>query len=332
MLLPVDLESKVFKVGINGYDKKDVDTFMLEIQEAYATLYKDNHELTAKVEHLTEALNQYKGIEKSLQKALVLAQKASDDVKEQANQQAKLIEEEARYKAKMIIADANTRLDQMQAQTLTLLRQFELYKAQYKQLVSTQLDILSGDSFNIDMARFSNLSLPPSQDYEKTAQTVSDEEEIQSQDTENPLSPDNSDEEIQVQNLHDSDENVQLHDLNHSDESVQLHNLNHSDENIQIHGLHDSDENVQLHGLHDSDENIQIRNLNKQLEDMNTNTHTGDGLLAPITRQTLSKSAENNLNASKNQKEHEGHEKPKERGYYDIISEIHSNRNDKNQD
>lgn len=340
MLLPVDLESKVFKSGINGYDKKDVDTFMLEIQEDYNTLYKDNHELTAKVEHLTEALNQYKGIEKSLQRALVLAQKASDDVKEQANQQAKLIEEEARYKAKMIIADANTQLDQMQSQTLTLLRQFELYKAQYKQLVSTQLDILSGDSFNIDMARFSNLSLPPSQDYEKTSEDSSNRDEINHNNINN--NTDNYSASIpgeskvsQDQELEDIDSEIQIQNLENTDnedEKIQIQNSENTKDTIQIHGLDNSEENVQIQDLDrqladedtesmiSSDTTIEIKGIhekNNHQEEPTSSTETSeqttpssrehmpippeDGLLAPITR---------------------------ERGYYDVLSEMHGDKHE----
>lgn len=337
MLLPVDLESKVFKSGINGYDKKDVDTFMLEVHADYDTLYKDNNELMSKVEHLTEALNQYKGIEKSLQRALVLAQKASDDVKEQANQQAKLIEEEARYKAKMIIADANTQLDQMQSQTLTLLRQFELYKAQYKQLVSTQLDILSGDSFNIDMARFSNLSLPPSQDFEKAAQASSQNHET----------------DVQNENLqetytepHESKESITKNEVEHkaSHGEGAFENMDassHADEDIQIQDL-DKQLNQSEPTEHiSSDTTIQIKmnpenidigdSLNPHYDDTpkeNTDSSkeymaaTGeDGLLAPITRHT-----------TKTKNNTKSHSTDSQKGYYDMLSEIYGDKDNNKED
>ncbi len=34
MLTPIDIENKIFKTGI-GYDRKDVDAFLIELQESY---------------------------------------------------------------------------------------------------------------------------------------------------------------------------------------------------------------------------------------------------------------------------------------------------------
>lgn len=72
MLTPIEIQRKVFKSGI-GYEKKDVDSFLKEILDDYETIYKENVELTDKVNVLSEGIQYYKSIEKTLQKALVLA-------------------------------------------------------------------------------------------------------------------------------------------------------------------------------------------------------------------------------------------------------------------
>ena len=81
MLTPIDLQKKTFKTGI-GYDKKDVEAFFSEVSEGYEKLYKENMEFQDKISNLTHMLHNYKVIEKSLQKALVLAQKAADETKD----------------------------------------------------------------------------------------------------------------------------------------------------------------------------------------------------------------------------------------------------------
>lgn len=157
MLTPIDVQSKTFKNGL-GYDKKDVDSYFAEMAKSFETLYKENVDLNEKVKQLNTGLSQYKAIEKSLQKALILAQKAADDVQEAAKVKAKVIEEEAHNKARIIVSDANSQLEHLHNKILTLLNQYDIYKAQYKHLAKVQLEVLESDSFNLNLANLATFS------------------------------------------------------------------------------------------------------------------------------------------------------------------------------
>ena len=76
MLTPIEIQSKSFKSGGLGYDKREVDQFMREVLSGYEVLYRENMELRDKVTALTQGIQYYKTIEKTLQKALVLAYKS----------------------------------------------------------------------------------------------------------------------------------------------------------------------------------------------------------------------------------------------------------------
>ncbi|GEM_PF-589013 len=151
MITPIELQSKTFKTGL-GYDKKDVDNFINELLIGYETLYKEKVELSDKINTLNEGLNYYKTIEKSLQKALVLAEQTAEDIKETARKQAKAIEAEARGKAQLILADASGEFERLQQQTIQLIRQYEAYKAQFKHLAAAQCELLESDSFQLHIA------------------------------------------------------------------------------------------------------------------------------------------------------------------------------------
>ena len=146
MLTPIDLQKKSFKSGI-GYDKKDVDAFFAEVTEGYEKLYKENMEFQEKITNLTHMLHNYKTIEKSLQKALVLAQKAADETKETARASADAIEADAHARAKDIVAGAKQEMEEMKAKTKALMAQYQIYKAQYRQIIKTQMELLENDSF-----------------------------------------------------------------------------------------------------------------------------------------------------------------------------------------
>ncbi|MBO4921653.1 MAG: DivIVA domain-containing protein [Lachnospiraceae bacterium] len=153
MLTPVEIQAKTFKSGGLGYDKKDVESFMREVNRSYEILYRENMELKDKVAVLNEGIQYYKSIEKTLQKALVLAEKTAETTKEAANKDAKRIEKEAKVKANILLADAKNELENLHNKTIALLQQYEKYKAQFKNLAQAQIDLLETDAFNINIQK-----------------------------------------------------------------------------------------------------------------------------------------------------------------------------------
>lgn len=153
MLTPVEIQSKSFKSGGLGYDKKDVDAFMREVLSGYEELYRENMEQKDKLQNLKEGIQYYKTIEKTLQKALVLAEKTAEDTKIEAAKEAKRIEKEATMKANIILADAKNELESLHQQTVSLIQQYEKYKAQFRNLAKAQLELLETEAFNINVAR-----------------------------------------------------------------------------------------------------------------------------------------------------------------------------------
>lgn len=157
MITPVEIQSKAFKSGI-GYDKKDVDSFINEILENYEELYRSNVEMKDKLNMLNEGLQHYKNIEASLQKALVLAEKTSEETIRTAELKAQTIEMEAVNKAKEHTADAKRELERVHNQTVALVQQYTKYKAQFTQFLNAQMDLITSDSFRIDANEFTAFS------------------------------------------------------------------------------------------------------------------------------------------------------------------------------
>lgn len=179
MLTPIELQGKGFKTGF-GYDKKDVEAFLKEVIKDYEHLYKENLELNDKINVLSEGVQYYKSIEKTLQKALVLAEKAAQDTeaaatakaeaivseanvtadrtKQEAIMDAERIVTEARTESKHILFDAQKEFDKIQLQISSLLQTYEKYRIQYKQLLTAQFELLESDSYQLDYSQFKTLS------------------------------------------------------------------------------------------------------------------------------------------------------------------------------
>ena len=151
MITPIEIQNKVFKSGGLGYDKKDVDGFMDEILTNYETLYRERMEMNDRINVLNEGLQYYKTIEKTLQKALVLAERTAEETKSTAMKNAQVIEQEAVSKANVILEDAKRELEMIRKQTMELARQYDMYKAKFKSLANAQIELLDSQSFSINL-------------------------------------------------------------------------------------------------------------------------------------------------------------------------------------
>lgn len=148
MITPIELHNRQHKTG-RGYKKKEMDLFLEEVFENYEQLYKENVELKEKISRLSDGVQQYKTMETALQKALVLAEKTSKDTIESANQKAAVIEKEAKLKADTIVNNALSKSEEIKKQCILLLKQYNQFKAQYKQIALKQIELLDGDFYEI---------------------------------------------------------------------------------------------------------------------------------------------------------------------------------------
>ena len=170
MLTPIDIQSKTFKSGGMGYNKQDVDQFFASVAADYETLYKDNLSLKEKIVQLDENLSHYKEIEKSMQKALMLAETTAEETILSARKNATVIEQEAILKAQSIVADSKVELEKVKVQFSELLRQYDSYRAQYKALAQAQMELLDSRAFDLDASSAASMEL-----LEKTANEHADE-------------------------------------------------------------------------------------------------------------------------------------------------------------
>ncbi len=94
MLTPEQVKKHIFRSAGKGlYRSDEVDEYFEEVQEAFkksydsaASLKKSNDELYQRVEALANALNQLRAERDLIQKTMILAQKAAEDTKTQAQE------------------------------------------------------------------------------------------------------------------------------------------------------------------------------------------------------------------------------------------------------
>ena len=176
MITPIEIQNKSFKSGGLGYEKRDVDQFMKELLSSYEAIYRENVDMKDKINTLTDALQQYKYIEKTLQKALVLAEKTAEDTKQLAQKEAKRIEKEAQLKYQIVLGDAKNELNKIHKQTMKLMQQYEMYRAQFKNLAKAQIELIESESFGLSVASVDELLGEPEETEAPAEDRVNSEE------------------------------------------------------------------------------------------------------------------------------------------------------------
>lgn len=140
MLSPIDLETKEFKKTLGGYNREDVDQFMTMIFQDYKTIYMENVSLKDKVNMLSSAVSKYKSMEEVLQSTLVVAQSASDELKNSAREKAAVILEEAEIKAGKIEIESRQKLSALENDYNNIKLQMTSYKHQIKSMLEGILE------------------------------------------------------------------------------------------------------------------------------------------------------------------------------------------------
>jgi cell division initiation protein len=111
---PLDLRQQRFKTVMRGYDRGDVQAFLLEAADDYENALRDNDKLRQDVARLDAALAEHRGEERNLRNTLLTAQKLADEVKEHAQTEAGLIVREAEGQRDLLLQKAQSRIEDMQ--------------------------------------------------------------------------------------------------------------------------------------------------------------------------------------------------------------------------
>jgi len=112
---PIDVRRKEFKSAFRGYDANQVDDFLDAVADEFERNYTENQRMREEVSSLRDRLQQFEDLESSIRAALVHAEKASNDLRRAATQEAEGIRQSAQREADFTIREAQSRSHQMLA-------------------------------------------------------------------------------------------------------------------------------------------------------------------------------------------------------------------------
>jgi cell division initiation protein len=115
-LSPVEIKHIRLERALFGYKRTHVDHTLEEIAESYEDVWRDRADLADKVEHLERELVRFRELEALLRTTLVSAERASQELKEQARREAELLVTEAHAEARAVTRRAHAEREHLVAE------------------------------------------------------------------------------------------------------------------------------------------------------------------------------------------------------------------------
>lgn len=144
-LTPLDIHNKDFpKQTLNGYNRDAVDEFLDQVVSEFDRMIKENDRLKVQIEDLTLKLEQYRTLEDTINRTLVVAQEAAEEVKASAKKNADLIIQEARLQAERIIETGQVKARRIMEENADIARAAHTLRTQVRALLAAQLEAIDG--------------------------------------------------------------------------------------------------------------------------------------------------------------------------------------------
>ena len=137
-----------FSTSLSGYNKIEVNNFVNEVTGEYESMLAKLKKQDEEIEKLKKVLVKYQNMENTLNRALVVAEDASNQIKRVARDEAKGVIEDAKRNASRIVKDALLKADKIEQDAETLKRRVVIFKRRLKSVVDEQMEFI--DSINED--------------------------------------------------------------------------------------------------------------------------------------------------------------------------------------
>jgi cell division initiation protein len=111
---PLDLRQQRFKTVLRGFDKTEVVAFLTEAADDYEHALREIDRLRQDLARLEALLGEHREREANLRNTLLTAQRLADEIKEAAQNEARLVVREAQGRADLLLQKSQARVHEIE--------------------------------------------------------------------------------------------------------------------------------------------------------------------------------------------------------------------------
>jgi cell division initiation protein len=111
---PLDLRNLRFRSSFRGFDRIEVSSFLAAVADDYEQALRETDQLRQTIANLESLLSEHREHEKNLRNTLLTAQRLSDGIKTNAEEEAQRIIREAESRSNLLLEKTQARLEDVQ--------------------------------------------------------------------------------------------------------------------------------------------------------------------------------------------------------------------------
>ena len=150
-LTPLDIHHKEFGHALRGYNEEQVDAFLDEVADEFERLFKENIDLSERLEAAAERVRTYQAMEATLQNTMVAATRSAEEIGAKARNEAEVTMRDAEIKAKEIIHNALQQRQKVANELIRIKQAEEEFRGRYRALLESQMRSVSEVSLPDDV-------------------------------------------------------------------------------------------------------------------------------------------------------------------------------------
>lgn len=142
-----------FSRTLRGYDPEEVNQFFDKVINQVEVIVAESKKKDQKIAELTKyevenanlksRLEQYEKMEATLNRALVMAQKTSEQIKLSAHDESEALLDDAKRNANRIVNEALLKAEKAEQQANALKRNINIFKRRVRDIVEAQLEVVN---------------------------------------------------------------------------------------------------------------------------------------------------------------------------------------------
>jgi cell division initiation protein len=111
---PLDLRQQRFRKAFRGFDPVEVTSFLAAVADDYESALRETDRLRQDLHRMEGVLAEHREHEKNLRNTLLTAQKLSDDIRANADEEAARVVRDAEARSGLLLEKAQSRLEDVQ--------------------------------------------------------------------------------------------------------------------------------------------------------------------------------------------------------------------------
>lgn len=142
-----------------NYSPEEIENFLDKVIQQVEIMIKDNKEKSIQLQkkdlqidslkkalentnHMRDKLAQYERMEDTLNRAILMAQKTSDQIKSTAHKESEIIIEDAKRNASRIVNESLLKAEKAEDEAEMLKRNINIYKKRLRSIIENQLAMI----------------------------------------------------------------------------------------------------------------------------------------------------------------------------------------------